>query len=162
VLLRRSLAEVDPDLALVRVVPLRAQIEANFGVNRLLARLTQGYALLALAVAALGLFGVTAHDVARRTREIGVRMALGAGQGRVQRDVLLGALRQTLLGLGLGVPATLLAARALSGVLYGVSAWDPRAMLLAGLVLVGSAAAAALMPARRAAGVDPARALRSQ
>jgi predicted permease len=160
--LRRSLAEVDPDLALVRLVPLRTQVAANFGVNRLLARLTQGYALLALAVAALGLFGVTAHDVARRTREIGVRMALGAGQRRVLREVLAGALRHTLLGLAFGVPATLLAARALSGLLYGVSAWDARAIVLAAVVLLGSAAAAALAPARRAAAIDPARALRSE
>jgi ABC-type lipoprotein release transport system permease subunit len=80
----------------------------------------------------------------------------------VLREVLAGALRHTLLGLAFGVPATLLAARALSGLLYGVSAWDARAIVLAAVVLLGSAAAAALAPARRAAAIDPARALRSE
>jgi hypothetical protein len=161
-LLRRALAEVDPDLAVVQVVPLRVQVDRNFGSNRLLARLAQAYALLALAVAALGLFGVTAHDVARRTREIGVRMALGAARGRVLREVLLGALRQALLGLALGVPATLVAVRALRGFLCCVSAWDPLALGLSAAVLLVGAAAAALGPARRAAAIEPARALRSE
>src|SRR5947207_12610723 len=101
-ILRRTLAEVDPDLILIRVLPMPTQISLNFRLNRLMARLTGAYGLLALVVAAIGLYGVTAYTVARRTREIGVRMALGADRSRVLAEVLRGTLAQTGAGLLIG------------------------------------------------------------
>src|SRR5207247_246538 len=161
-LLRQAIAEIDPDMAVVRVVPMTVQIAQNFQVNRLMARLTGAYGLLALAVAALGLYGVTAYSVARRTREIGVRMALGAGRARVLGDIVRGALAQTAVGLLIGLPAAALATATLASLLYGVAPRDPIVFSEAALVLVVSAALAALLPARRAASIDPARALRTE
>jgi predicted permease len=160
-LLHRALAAVDPDLAVVQVLPMASQVSQNFRVNRLMARLTGAYALLALVVAAIGLYGVTAYAVVRRTREIGVRMALGADRPRIVREVLRGALTQTGLGLLVGVPVTLVATRALAALLYGVDPSEPAVFGLATLALVSSASLAAIVPARRAASVDPARALRA-
>jgi predicted permease len=160
-LLRRALAALDPDLAVVRVLDMPTQVSRNFRVNRLMARLTAAYAMLALAVAALGLYGVTAYAVARRTREIGVRMALGADRGRVLREIVKGALGQTVVGLLLGLPLALLATRALASQLYGIGPRDPLSFVAVTLVLLTSAALAALVPARRAAMVDPASALRT-
>jgi ABC-type antimicrobial peptide transport system permease subunit len=160
-MLRRALAEVDPDMAVVRVLSMARQVDLNFGVNRLMARLTGAYALLALAVAALGLYGVTAYEVARRTREIGVRMALGADRSRILREVLGSALAQTGAGLLIGSPAALLATGALASLLYGVDAHSPVALGAAAAALLASAALAALVPAHRAASIDPARALRA-
>lgn len=160
-MLRRALAEVDPDMAVVRVLSMARQVDLNFGVNRLMARLTGAYALLALAVAALGLYGVTAYEVARRTREIGVRMALGADRSRILREVLGSALAQTGAGLLIGSPAALLATGALASLLYGVDARSPVALGAAAAALLASAALAALVPAHRAASIDPARALRA-
>ncbi len=160
--LRQAIAEVDPDLAIVRVLPMATQIALNFRVNRLMARLTGAYGLLALAVAALGLYGVTAYSVARRTREIGVRMALGANRTRVLIDVVRGALAQTSLGLLIGLPVAALSSAAIASLLYGVKPRDPVVFAQAAAVLVVSAALAAILPARRAASIDPARALRSE
>src|SRR5262249_3596441 len=130
-------------------------------LNRLMARLIAAYGLLALAVAAIGLYGVTAYTVARRTREIGVRMALGADRSRVVADVLRDALVQTGIGLLVGVPAAVAAPGALASLLFGVTPRDPIVFARAALVLVASAALAAAIPARRAASIDPARALRT-
>jgi len=133
-----------------------------------MASLTAAYGLLALALASLGLYGVTAYSVARRTREIGVRMALGADRIRVLRDVLKGALRQTALGLAFGIPAALYAVPAalattgpVASQLYGIDARNPVVLIVATLILVASAALAAIIPARRAASVDPTLALRA-
>ena len=161
-LLRQAITEIDPDMAVVRVLPMAVQVGLNFQVNRLMARLTAAYGLLALAVAALGLYGVTAYSVARRTREIGVRMALGAGRTRVLVDIVRGALAQTSIGLLIGLPAAALATATLASLLYGIQPRDPVVFAEAALVLVVSAALAALLPARRAASIDPARALRSE
>jgi macrolide transport system ATP-binding/permease protein len=159
--LRQAFAEIDPDLTIIRVLPMATQVSLNFRLNRLMARLTAAYGLLALVVAALGLYGVTAYAVARRTREIGVRMALGADRSRVLADVLRGALAQTGLGLLIGVPLALVATGALASLLFGVTARDPMVFAQASLVLLLSAAVAAVLPARRAASIDPARALRT-
>ncbi|HXT70600.1 MAG TPA: ADOP family duplicated permease [Vicinamibacterales bacterium] len=163
-----ALAAVDPAIAVVRLVPLADQVSVNFRVNRLMATLTGAYGLLALALASLGLYGVTAYGVAKRTREIGIRMALGADRTIVVRDVLRGALTQTGAGLLLGIPAALFAVPpalaatgTTAGPLYGIDARDPTVLTVAALVLIGSAAAAAIIPARRAAAIDPTRALRA-
>jgi predicted permease len=161
-LLRQAIAEIDPDIAVVRVLPMAVQVGLNFQVNRLMARLTAAYGLLALAVAGLGLYGVTAYSVARRTREIGVRMALGAGKARVLMEIVRGALTQTGMGLLIGLPAAALATATLASLLYGIQPRDPVVFLKAALVLAVAAVLAALLPARRAASIDPARALRSE
>ena len=140
---------------------MATQVGLNFRLNRLMARLTGAYGVLALVVAAIGLYGVTAYAVARRTREIGVRMARGADRSRVVADVLRGALAQTAIGLIVGLPLAVLAAGTLASLLFGVTSRDPLVFAQAALVLVLSAAVAALVPARRAASIDPARALRS-
>jgi predicted permease len=159
---RRALAAVDPDLAVARFLSIASQVDRNFQLNRLMARLTSAYAFLALTVAAVGLYGVTAYAVVHRTREIGVRMALGAGPPRVLRDILGSALGQTGVGLLLGLPAAFLATRALSSLLYGVDPRNPIAFGLSALVLLVSAALAAVVPARRAAAIEPTRALRAE
>jgi predicted permease len=160
-LLRQAFAEIDPDLTITRVLPMTTQVSLNFRLNRLMARLTAAYGLLALVVAALGLYGVTAYAVARRTREIGVRMALGADRSRVLADVLRGALAQTGIGLLIGIPLALGATGALASLLFGVTSRDPMVFAQTSLALLLSAAVAAVLPARRAASIDPARALRS-
>jgi len=160
-MLRQALGEVDPDLTVVRILSMPAQVSLNFRLNRLMARLTAAYGLLALVVAAVGLYGVTAYTVARRTREIGVRMALGADRSSVIAEVLRGALAHTGIGLLVGLPMAVLATGALASLLFGVTSHDPIVFAQAVLVLLLSAALAAVVPARRAASIDPARALRS-
>ena len=160
--LRRALADVDPDLTIIRVLPMETQVRLNFRLNRLMSTLTAAYGLLALLVAAIGLYGVTAYAVARRTREIGVRMALGADRSRVLADVIRGALTQTGIGVLIGVPAALIATSALASLLFGVTPRDPMVFAQAALVLLVSAVLAAVIPARRAASIDPARALRME
>jgi predicted permease len=160
--IRRAFAEIDPDLAVQRVVPLADQVSANFQIQRLLARLTSGYGLLALGLAALGLYAVTAHGVARRTRDFGVRMALGADAARVVREVLRGALGQAAAGLVLGTVAALFVTRYAATLLYDIGARDPGTLGATALGLLVTAALAALVPALRAARVEPARALRAE
>ena len=159
--LRRAFADVDPDLTVIRILPMATQVRLNFRLNRLMSTLTAAYGVLALLVAAIGLYGVTAYAVARRTREIGVRMALGAGRSRVLGEVLREALAQTGLGVLIGVPAAVAATSTLASLLFGVTSRDPIVFAQAALVLLVSAVLAAVIPARRAASIDPARALRS-
>jgi ABC-type antimicrobial peptide transport system permease subunit len=143
-------------------VDFSEQLGRNFNQQRLLARLTALYGELALLLAAVGLYGVTAHHVARRTGEIGIRMALGADRRDVLTMVLGHALVQTALGVAIGVPVALIAGRGLSSQLYGITAHDPVVIELAVLVLAVSAAIAAFIPACRAASIDPIQALRGQ
>jgi predicted permease len=160
--IRRALAAVDPGLTLQRVVSLDEQVALNFNRERLIATLTILFAAMALLLACLGLYGVTAYSVSRRTREIGVRMALGATRGRVLGTVLRGALLQVAIGFTIGVPLALAAARLLAQELYGVSMRDPRVLASAAIVLSLCAALAAFIPARRAALMDPQQALRME
>jgi predicted permease len=157
---RKTLAEIDPNLTVLGVLPFGEQLGRNFNQERLIARLTASYAALALILASVGLYGVAAHIVTRRTNEIGVRMALGAGRARVIIAVMRGTLWQIGLGLLIGIPIALAAGRALSGQLYGISGHDPFVLQGAVLVLIASALIAAIVPARRAASIDPIQALR--
>jgi ABC-type antimicrobial peptide transport system permease subunit len=117
---------------------------------------------LALVLAAVGLYGVTAYTVEQRTGEIGVRMALGADRGRVVKMVLRGAFWQVGIGLLVGIPAAIGAGRLIADQLYGVKAWDP-VMLGAAVAMLGVAAlVAAIIPAQRAANLDPVEALRAE
>jgi predicted permease len=156
---RRAVADVDSSMTVRRVVPLSVQVATNFRLQRLMARLTSFYGLVALALASLGLYGVTAYNVAQRTREIGVRMALGADRGRIVRTMIGGALVQTAAGLALGVPIVLLSGATIAGELHGVSPRDPVTLATAAAVLLASGLSAALLPAIRAARLEPVRAL---
>src|SRR5262249_12738063 len=148
---RRETGALDRQMPKFEVETLAAQIAASLGQERLLATLSSGIGLLALLLSCLGLYGVLSYTVAQRTREIGIRMALGAERRDVLRLVLRAALRLALLGAALGIPAALAAARLLASQLFGVSAADPFAIGMATLLLLAVAAAASCLPARRAA-----------
>jgi predicted permease len=160
--LRQAINEADPNLNILRIMPMTTQVSVNFRIERLMARATTAYGLLALLLASLGLYGVTSYGVAQRTREIGVRMALGAGRDTIMRTIVRGPLLDTIAGLALGVPLAVVAGRTLSAQLYGLGAHNP--LVLGGAVglLLVTAAIAAAIPARRATAIDPARALRGE
>ena len=118
--------------------------------------------MLALILASVGLYGVMSYLVARRTSEIGIRMALGGTRSSVVAMVLRGAFWQILVGLGMGIPAALFAGHLMASQLYGVGDHDPLALVGATLVLTLCAAAAGFIPARRAASIEPMQALRTE
>ncbi len=161
-LIRRTLGSIDPNLTLVDLRSLDAQVAGNFNQERLIARLTSLFGLLALILASVGLYGVMSYFVVRRTSEIGIRMALGATRSSVVRIVLRGVLVQIVLGLVLGIPAALLAGHLMASQLYGVKAYDPLALAGATVVLAICAAFAGFIPARRAASIEPMQALRTE
>ncbi len=159
--LMRTLAAADPNLTVTSVRTLQQQVDRAFDQQRAVASLAGLFGIVALMLAAIGLYGVTAYAVAQRTREIGVRMALGAGRHRVVTMVLAGAFRRVGVGLALGLPLAVGAGYLLSAQLYGVSFWDPLALGAGVFALAASAFAAAILPARRAASISPIRALRT-
>lgn len=161
-LIRRTLASIDPNLTVVNLQSFDAQVVDNFTQERLIARLSGLFGILALVLASVGLYGVMSYLVARRTSEIGVRMALGARRSGVLALVLRGALWQILIGLGLGIPAALLAGHLMASQLFGVGGYDPLAIVGATLVLGLCATAAGFIPARRAASIEPMQALRTE
>jgi predicted permease len=161
-LLRRTLAEIDPNLTIFRLEPFEEQVEGNFTQERLIARLTSLFGILALVLASVGLYGVMSYFVAQRTSEIGIRMALGATRKSVVSMVMRGAMMQILIGLVLGIPAALYAGYLMKVMLYGVDSYDPVAITGAPLMLVLCAALAGFIPARRAASIDPMQALRTE
>jgi ABC-type antimicrobial peptide transport system permease subunit len=128
----------------------------------MVATLTTLFGVLGLVLAAVGLYGVLAYVVERRTGEIGVRMALGADRGRVVGMVLGGAFGQVGAGLAIGIPAAIAAGRLVSAQLFGVKPWDPVMLMLAVGLLGLAALVASLIPAWRAAGIEPMRALRTE
>jgi putative ABC transport system permease protein len=160
--LRAAVSEVDPRLVPARVEPVADLISASVAGRRLQTRLLTSFGILALLLAGVGIYGVAAYAVGRRRREIGVRMALGARRGDVLRLVVGQHLRLALFGVGLGLAGALAFGRALRGLLYGVGAADPTTMAGVAALLAAVAAAAAYLPARRAADLDPATALRSE
>ena len=160
--LREAIAAINPDINVTRVRPLEEQVSSNFRIERLMARLTSVYGALALVLASLGLYGVTSYAVSQRTREIGVRMALGADSARIIRTVVGGPLLETFVGLLIGIPLASLVGRAINTQLYGISSQDPLVIATAVCVLVVTALVAAAIPARRAASLDPATTLRGQ
>jgi macrolide transport system ATP-binding/permease protein len=159
---RRTLADIDPNLNVFDVITLSEQLTRNFNQDRLIARLTELFGLLALLLACVGLYGVTAYSVAQRTSEIGIRMALGANRGNVLGLVLRGALLQLGIGLAFGIAFALATARLMATQLYGVKSYDPVILGLAALVLAACSMIAGFVPARRAASIDPMRALRTE
>jgi predicted permease len=161
-LLTKVLAEVDPDLTIERVRTMREQVALSFDQARAVASLAGLFGTVALLLAAVGLYGVTAYAVAQRTNEIGIRMALGAGRGTVVRLVMRGAFNRVLFGLVLGIPLAIGAGRLISTELYGVSHWDPAALALATAALAICALIAVIVPAGRAASISPMDALRTE
>ncbi|MEZ5288934.1 MAG: FtsX-like permease family protein, partial [Vicinamibacterales bacterium] len=159
--LTRTLADADPNLTVLGVRTLREQVERSFDQERAVAGLAGLFGIIALVLAAIGLYGVTAYSVAQRTNEIGIRMALGADRGAVVGIVLSGAFRRVLVGLLLGLPLAVGAGYLLSAQLYGVRFWDPAALGLAAVALGAAAFVASILPAARAAAIAPMRALRT-
>jgi predicted permease len=158
--LRRTLAEIDPNLTITGIRTMQQQVELSFEQERAVAGLAGLFSIVALLLAAVGLYGVTAYTVARRTNEIGIRMALGADRAEVIRLVLRGAFNRVLAGLILGLPLAVGAGTLISAQLYGVSSWDPPALATAASALAICSAFAAMIPAFRAASVSPMDALR--
>ena len=152
---RKTLADADPNLPVLNIMSFDEQVARNFNQERLIARLTELFGTLALILACIGLYGVTAYGVARRTNEIGIRMALGADRGSVLGLVLRAALAQLGMGLAMGIPAALAGGRVLVSQLYGVKSYDPMIIGVAAAVLAACAVLAASIPARRATRVDP-------
>src|SRR5437867_10413704 len=159
-LLTRTLAELDPDLTITSIRTMQQQVELSFDRERAVASLAGLFGIVALLLAAIGLYGVTAYTVARRTNEIGIRMALGADRAKVVQLVLRGAFTRVLVGLILGLPLAIGAGRLISAELYGVSSWDPLALTVAAQALAICSFFAAIIPANRAASISPTSALR--
>ena len=159
---RKALASVDPDLVLYAVDPYGKVVSADFQQENMIATLTMLFGALGLVLAAVGLYGVMAYTVEQRTSEIGVRMALGADRGGVVRMVLRGAFSQVGIGLALGIPAAIGAGRLMTNQLFGVKPWDPVWLTLATLLLCVAGLLASVIPASRAAGVEPMVALRNE
>jgi predicted permease len=160
--LKRVLAEADPNLTINTIRTVREQLGLSFAQERSVAGLAGLFGSVALLLAAIGLYGVTAYAVAQRTNEIGIRMALGADRGRVIRSVLAQAFLRVLAGLALGLPLALSAARLIAAQLYGVSFWDPLALAVAACALGLCSLVAALIPASVAASISPINALRAE
>lgn len=161
-LARTTLARINPNLAVVMFQTFDQQIADRFTQERMVARLTALFGGLALLLATIGLYGVTAFTVARRTSEIGIRMALGAERRGVIAMVMRGAVVQILIGLAIGIPVGLLCVRFVKAQLYEITSADP--IIVGGAVLALGVAAfiAGIIPAQRAASIDPVQALRSE
>src|SRR4029077_16312123 len=136
-------------------------VAADFQQENMIATLTTLFGVLGLLLAAVGLYGVMAYTVEQRTSEIGVRMAMGADRGKVMKMVLRAAFSQIGIGLALGIPAAIGAGKLMNDQLFGVKPWDPIMLSLAALMLGLAALLASVIPARRAAGVEPMVALRN-
>jgi predicted permease len=159
---RHVVAQVNPDLTVIDFRTFAEQVQNNFNQQGMIAQLTSLFGLLALALASIGLYGVTAYAVERRTSEIGIRMALGADRATVLRLVLRGAFLQVVIGLAIGIPATILGGRAVANQLYGIKPYDPLVLVVTTVVLLVAAFIAAVVPARRAANTEPMHALRTE
>lgn len=159
-LARKTLAGINPNLSVVRFQTFSSQIADQFSQPRLLSRLTTLFGGLALLLATLGLYGVTAYGVARRTAEIGIRMALGAARSQVTGMVMRGAMVQALVGLALGVPTAMFCVKYVSSQLYEIKSVDGWVLAGAVGVLTLAATVAGWIPARRAASINPVQALR--
>ena len=160
--MRSEVLMIDKDVPLSSPRALPQIVNDSLGTRRFQMTLLSIFALVALTLAALGIYGVTAYSVTQRAREIGIRMALGAAPARVLQMVLGGGVRLSLLGVAIGVVAALPATRALGTLVYRVSTTDPLTLTAAGALLIGAAALASWVPARRAIRLDPAISLRAE
>mgnify|MGYP003693675907 CR=1 FL=1 len=161
--IRQEVQAIEPNLALFRVRTLSTQVDESLGQERLVTTLTSLFGVLALLLAGAGLFGILSYSVTQRTREIGIRMALGAERSCVLTMILRHGLMLTLIGVGIGLAAAFIATRYLASldtILYGVTPRDPLTYAIAVAALLLVALLACLLPARRATKVDPMVALR--
>jgi len=161
-LAQTTLSGINPNLSVVKFQTFDEQIADRFTEDRMIARLTQLFGALALLLATIGLYGVTAYSVARRTPEIGIRMALGADRGGLVAMVMRGAVLQTAIGLAIGIPVALLCVRYVKTLLYDITSADATVMAGAIATLVVAACIAGIIPARRAASINPVQALRME
>ena len=159
---RKALASYDPNFVLYGVDKYSEVVSADFQQEKMIATLTTLFGALGLVLAAVGLYGVMAYTVEQRTSEIGVRMALGADRARVVKMVLRGAFWQVGIGLAVGIPTAVAAGKLMSDQLFGVKPWDPIMLALAVILLGLAGLLATLVPAWRAAGVEPIQALRNE
>ena len=157
-----TLSGINPNLSVVKFQTFDEQIADRFTEDRMIARLTELFGALALLLATIGLYGVTAYTVARRTPEIGIRMALGAERGGLVAMVMRGAVLQTAIGLAIGIPIALLCVRYVKTLLYDVTSADATVMAGAIVTLSLAACIAGIIPARRAASINPVQALRTE
>jgi predicted permease len=160
--IRNTLSSIDPNLTPLSIRTYDEQLEVRASENVLISRLSGLFGLLALLLASIGLYGLTAYQVARRTSEIGLRMALGADRFNILRMVMKGAFLQVAIGLAIGIPLVFLSGKWLAHQLYGVGAFEPVILIGAIVVLAGCAFISSILPARRAAGTDPMKALRTE
>ena len=160
--MRKTLASINPNLTVDHYQTFEQQISNNFNGQRMIAQLTLLFGVLALVLACVGLYGVTSYTVARRTSEIGIRMALGAERGNVISMVLRTAMLQAAIGLLIGVPIAMFCVRYVKSQLYNMDGQNAGILTIAVLVLAASAFVAGLIPARRAASTDPMKALRTE
>jgi ABC-type antimicrobial peptide transport system permease subunit len=161
-LAQATLADINPNLTVVKFQTFAQQIADRFNDDRMIACLTMLFGALALLLATIGLYGVTAYTVERRTPEIGLRMALGAERGGVIAMVMRGAVVQAAIGLALGIPVAVLCVRFVRTQLYEITSADPMVLAAAIGILAAATCVAGILPARRAASVDPVQALRSE
>jgi predicted permease len=160
--IRKAIRDVDANLPITAYYTFQELKGIGFIGSELLSRLCALFAFIALVLAAIGIYGVTAYSVERRTGEIGIRMALGASRARILREVLMQSLSSCGIGLLVGIPLAYATGRLLSAQLFGVGSFDLPVVTIAVLLLSLSAAVAALLPARRAASIEPMQALRSE
>jgi FtsX-like permease family/MacB-like periplasmic core domain len=161
-LARKTLGGINPNLTVVKFQTFDQQVAGRFAEERMVARLMMLFGGLALLLATLGLYGVSAYTVARRTSEIGIRMALGANRSSVVGMVMRGTMTQTAIGLAVGVPIAFLCVRYVKAPLYEATGVDTGVLAIAILTLTVAAGVAGLIPARRAASTDPTQALRAE
>ncbi len=160
--IRRVVAVIDPELPVFSVKTMNERMQEALVSRRVPLLLALGFAAVALFLSAVGVYGVLAYQVAQRTREIGIRMALGGTARAISRLVLADSARMLALGLGIGVVGTFVASRAMRNLLYGVQPMDPMVLTVVAAVLTGVALVAAAVPARRAQRIDPAVALAAE
>jgi len=159
---RGEVRALNPEATVSYVRTMQQQVDATLVRERLLAQLSSGFGLLSLLLAFVGLYGVMSYRVTRRSREIGIRMSLGATQGRVLRGVLRETLIVAASGIVLGLALALATTKVVSMFLFGLSPRDPVMFSIVAVLLLATACIAGFLPARRAAGVDPMRALRTE
>ena len=160
--LRAAVASVDKNLPLLDIRTQKEQIDATMREQQVMAELAGAFGILALTLASIGIYGIMAYSVSRRTNEIGIRMALGAQPAGVRRMVLGEASWMVVIGVAIGMGGALALGRVIASMLYGLNSWDPVTFATASALLILVALGASWFPARRAANVDPIRALRHE